>query len=121
MATLSGHFSPTIHSLLTQYLFAIHSLSHHQLTILSQLAQYSLVVNSVFVFVVSSSRDYHMLLLELPKLERLDGVLASALLREQLERVKGHALYHTSLLYPGQSPHVENPLLVRGCILGYAS
>eukprot|EP00658_Telonema_sp_P-2_P050002 TRINITY_DN38078_c0_g1_i1.p1 TRINITY_DN38078_c0_g1~~TRINITY_DN38078_c0_g1_i1.p1 ORF type:complete len:322 (-),score=117.07 TRINITY_DN38078_c0_g1_i1:334-1299(-) len=35
------------------------------------------------------SRAYHMLLLELPLLERLDGILASPLLREQLERVKG--------------------------------
>lgn len=34
-------------------------------------------------------RDYHMLLLELAELERLDGVVASPLLREQLQRVKG--------------------------------
>ena len=37
----------------------------------------------------STSRDYHMLVLSLPALQRLDGVQVSALLKEQLLRVKG--------------------------------
>lgn len=36
-----------------------------------------------------ASRDYHMLVLSLPALQRLDGVQVSALLKEQLLRVKG--------------------------------